>query len=183
MRIKNTICLLCCLPLFALAQRGNLSADGTASLAKGLDATAFGLQVAGTVAVTPQLEAGLSTGIIKYTSFLKNLTVPLLARVALQSADDGERPVFFWLSEGGGLLYREDDFGGERGRTMRGGYTWFTGIGMKLPSQRSTRAVGTAGFTALHYHSTKGQPGLPASKTAYSLKRLTLRLGMTIPWG
>ncbi|HYO22572.1 MAG TPA: hypothetical protein VER36_09205 [Flavisolibacter sp.] len=181
--MKHLLCTLLLLPMFTLAQRNTyFSADGSISLAKGFDNTAYGINLSGNYGLSESLFLGIAGGAFKMAPFLNNVSVPLSARFTFFPFTDKDRLVPFGMLEGGKLFYSEGSKLQNGTGAMKGKSTVFAGLGTRFPSLKASHgfiAIGYAGFW--YGNSIYNREGALVAQQNFSIKRVTVKLGLMLP--
>ncbi|HEX8314102.1 MAG TPA: hypothetical protein VF609_03880 [Flavisolibacter sp.] len=181
--MKHLLCTLLLLPLFTFAQRNTyFSADGSISLAKGFDNTAYGINLSGNYGLSENLFLGVATGAFKMAPFLNNVSVPLSLRGTFFPFADKDRLVPFGMLEGGKIFYSEESKWQNGTGNMKGKYNLFVGLGTRFPSLKASHGFMAIGYSGFWYqNSLYSREGTLVSQQNFSLKRVTVKLGLMLP--
>lgn len=180
--MKKLVFLLAFFPAIAVAQeRFYYSADAGLNFGKFLEYTGYGILASANAKIAPRIYAGLSTGAVQVKPFIKNPAFPLAGRLTFFTSVNEERLAPFGLFEVGKLFYNEEAFGGSSQQTMKGELYFFTGVGVKLVSERRTHVFFALGYSGFNFSNHISTGPNTAYTNSYHYQRIAVRAGLMLP--
>ncbi|HUC81406.1 MAG TPA: hypothetical protein VMR70_10845 [Flavisolibacter sp.] len=180
--MRTFLLLLFLLPFAVIAQVSTYySGDVSANFGRQLSWTGVGANLSGNIRVVNNLYAGVSTGVLHIRPYVNHLTIPLSARVTFFTSNE-EKFAPFGLFEYGKLFYKEKGFAGIQDYVMEGKHSFFTGVGVRLPSHHKTYPFFAIGYAGFFYANNQydHQNTLLVSRP-YTFRRIAIRAGIMLP--
>lgn len=181
--MRTIYLLLLLVPTACFAQTAAyFSGDASVNFARRLEWTGYSANVSGNIKVFDKVYAGVSTGVLHVRPYISHLTIPLSARITFFTSSDEEKLAPFGLFEFGKLFYTDKGFAGIEDYTMEGKYSFFTGVGVRLPSHRETYPFFAIGYTSFYYanNAYNDQNNVVFSRP-YTFRRMAIKAGIMLP--
>jgi len=181
--MKAVVLTLLLLPVWAFAQNNTyFSADGSANFGHYLQYTGYSLNISGNIKMIDNLYIGVATGAVQIQPFVKNLSFPLSGRLTFFTSNSEERVAPFGLFEVGRLFYKEKNFGDLASNTLEGKLSFFTGVGVKLNSEKKVHSFFAIGYSGFYYTNNQyGEVHSVVSSRPYNYRRLSVKVGIMLP--
>ncbi len=181
--MKTILSLLLLLPFFAPCQVTTYySADASANFGRHIEFTGYSVNLSGNIQLMNNLYLGLATGALQVKPFISHLSFPLTGRVTFFTTQDEEGIAPFGLFEVGKLFYSEDIPGTSGSSAFKGKLAFFTGVGLRFPSQKHTRLFVALGYTGFNYIREQYSPsGALVKSEPDNFRRIAIKVGVMLP--
>ena len=181
--MKNALLLFLLLPVFGYSQKATYySGDVSANFGKYLSYTGYSANLSGNIKIVDKLYGGVATGVLRVQPFIDKLAVPLSARLTFFTASNEDEIAPFGLFEVGKLFYKQEAYGGISSQSMEGRLSFFTGVGVRLNSQKKTHFFFALGYAGYNYElMTTTSQNATVDLRPYNYRRVTLKIGLMLP--